>query len=94
MPVPCPKPMLYPRTFGFVIQETIDFEDSPIEDHDSEIMIGNIQNQILTHNGQTNKTEVTTGDDPRRSADIDAGQTGAKVSPWVQSTRFRLVKLH
>lgn len=42
MPVPCPKPMLYPRTFGFVIQETIDFEDSPIEDHDSEIMIGNI----------------------------------------------------
>lgn len=51
-------------------------------------MVGNVQDQVLTHDGQTNKAEVSTGDDPRRSADIDAGQTGATVSPWVPSTQI------
>ena len=53
-------------------------------------MIGNIQEKILTHNGQTDEAEVTTGRDARRSADIDAGQTGATVSPEFSSTRFSI----
>lgn len=49
-------------------------------------MVGNIKDQILAHDGQTDETEVATGDNPRRSTDIDAGQTGAIVSPGVLST--------
>ena len=43
----------------------------------------------MTHNGQTDEAEVTTGSDPRGSADIDAGQTGATVSPEFSSTWFK-----
>ena len=43
-------------------------------------MVGNIHDQVLTHHGQTDETEVTTGIDPRWSADIDAGKTCARVS--------------
>lgn len=50
-------------------------------------MVGDIQDQVLTHDCQTNEAEITTGNDPRGSADIDAGQTGATVSPWIQSTQ-------
>lgn len=53
-------------------------------------MVGDVQDQVLTHNGQTNEAEITTGNDPRGSADIDAGQTGATVSPWVQSTQVMI----
>ena len=44
-------------------------------------MIGHIQNQILAHDGQTDEAEISTGVDPRRSADIDAGKTGAIGQP-------------
>jgi hypothetical protein len=44
-------------------------------------MIGNVQDQVLTHDGQTDEAEIRTGVDPRWSADIDAGKTGAAVSP-------------
>lgn len=53
-------------------------------------MVGDVQDQVLAHDGQADETEVTTGDDPRRSADINAGQTGATVSPWFQSTQFKI----
>ena len=43
-------------------------------------MVGNVHNQVLAHNGQTDETEVTAGIDPRWSADIDAGKTCARVS--------------
>ena len=43
-------------------------------------MVGNIHDQVLTHHGQTDETEVTTGINPRWSADIDAGKTCARVS--------------
>ncbi len=91
----CLKPMLPgQRTFGFIFQETVDLGDCPVEDHDGKIMVGNVQNQILTHYGQTNEAEVTTGNDPRGSADIDAGQTGATVSPLIQSTQSMIDKLY
>lgn len=51
-------------------------------------MVGDIQEKILTHNGQTDEAEITTGSDPRRSADMDAGQTGATVSQEFSSTWF------
>lgn len=53
-------------------------------------MIGDVQDQVLTHNSQANQAEITTGNDPRGSADIDAGQTGATVSPWIQSTQVMI----
>ena len=43
-------------------------------------MVGNVHDQVLAHHSQTDETEVTTGIDPRWSADIDAGKTCAKVS--------------
>ena len=49
-------------------------------------MVGSIQDQVLAHDGQTNEAKVTTGDKSPRSADIDAGETGATVSPWILST--------
>ena len=77
------------RTFGFIVQEAIDFGDCSIEDDDGKVVVGNVQDQILTHDSQTNEAEVSTGKHGRRSADIDAGQTGATVSPTVPSDRFR-----
>ena len=82
------------RTFSFIIQEAIDLVDGTVEDDNVEVVIGHIQDQILAHNGQTYEAEVTTGDDPRGSADIDAGQTGATVSPLVQSTRIKMHGQH
>lgn len=55
-------------------------------------MIRDIQEQILTHNGQTDEAEITTRSDPRRSADIDAGQTGATVSPEFSSILFSIAR--
>ena len=52
-------------------------------------MIRRVHDQVLTHNGQTNEAEITTGTGSRRSADIDAGKTGAAVSPLISSTKFQ-----
>ena len=43
-------------------------------------MVCGIHDQVLAHDGQTDEAEITTGIDPRKSADIDAGETGATVS--------------
>jgi hypothetical protein len=50
-----------------------------------EAMICNVQDQILTHDGQADEAKISTTIDPRGSADIDAGKTGAKVSPLILS---------
>lgn len=44
-------------------------------------MIGHIQDQVLAHDGQTDEAEISTGVNPRWSADIDAGKTGAIGQP-------------
>ena len=69
------------RTFSLIFQETIDLGYSAIEHHDRELVVGDVHDQVLTHDGQTDEAKITTGCDPRRSADIDAGETGATVSP-------------
>ena len=53
-------------------------------------MIGSIHDQVLAHNGQTNKAKITTWNNARRSPDIDAGETGATVSPLILSTEFEV----
>lgn len=73
----------YRRTFGFIFKKAVNLRYSTIEDCDSELMIGHIQNQVLAHDGQTDESEISTEIDPRWSADIDAGQTGAAVSPLI-----------
>ncbi len=74
-------------TFCFIRHESIDLGHGTIESDDIEfLVIGNVQEQILAHDGQTDEAEITTVSDPRRSADIDAGQTGATVSPGFSST--------
>ena len=79
-------------TFCFILHESIDFGHGTVESDDVELlMIGNVQEQILAHDGQTDEAKITTRSDPRRSADIDAGQTGATVSPDFSSTRFSMV---
>lgn len=64
-----------------MIHETVDLSHSTVESHDGKLMVGDIHDQVLAHDGQTNEAEITTGSDSRRSADIDAGETGATVSP-------------
>ena len=61
----------------------IDLGNGPVECYYSEAMVCSIHNQVLAHDGQTNEAEVTTGSRPRWSADIDAGKTGARVSPSI-----------
>ena len=68
------------QTFSLIAQEAIDLGHGTIEGDDGELVVGNVHNQVLAHNGQTDETEVTTGMDPRWSADIDAGKTCAGVS--------------
>ena len=68
------------QTFSLIVQESIDLCHGTVEGHYSELMVGNVHDQVLTHDGQTDKTEVTTGSDPRGSADTDAGKTCAGVS--------------
>ena len=81
------------QTFRFIVHESIDLGHGTVESHDVELlMIGNIQKQILTHDSQTDEAEITTAIDPRRSADIDAGQTGATVSPEFSSTWFSIAR--
>lgn len=43
-------------------------------------MVSSVENQVLAHNGQTDEAEISTRSRMRRSADIDAGETGTKVS--------------
>ena len=74
-----------PRTFGLVFHKPVDLGNGPIEGTDGESMVGHVQDQVLTHNGQTDKAHICTGSHPRRSADVDAGKTGAVVSTKVSS---------
>ena len=71
----------YGRTFSFISQKTVDLGHRAVKHHNGKFVVGNVHDQVLTHDGQTYEAEVTTGNDPRGSADIDAGETGATVSP-------------
>jgi hypothetical protein len=66
-------------TFGFVFEKAIDFRDSAVEHHRGETVVRSIENQVLSHDGEADETEITTRLTVRR-ADIDAGKTRTKVS--------------
>ena len=71
-----------------MVHEPVDLRNGTIKCHDGEFVVSNVHDQVLTHDGQTYEAKITTGIYPRRSADIDAGQTGATVSPMSPSTLF------
>lgn len=70
-------------TLGLVVQEAVNLGGGAVEGADSETVIGNVEDQVLAHDGQTNEAEISTGNRMRRSTDIDAGETGAIVSDQI-----------
>lgn len=77
--------LCFERTLCLIFKKPIDLGRGAVEGDDREAMIGNVHDQVLTHDGQADQAEITTTVDPRRSADIDAGKTGATVSPLILS---------
>lgn len=75
-------------TLGLILQESVDLRDSSVESDNGEAVVGGVQDQVLTHNGQTDKTEITTRGNVRRSTDINAGETRTNVSKESMSTRL------
>jgi hypothetical protein len=67
-------------TLGLVLQETVNLGSCAVVGANGVAVVSNVHDQVLTHNGQTDEAEISTGNDVRRSADIDAGETGAIVS--------------
>jgi hypothetical protein len=49
------------RTLGFVCKEVVNLGDRAVESDDIDAMIGSIQDQVLAHDGQANKAEVSSG---------------------------------
>lgn len=67
-------------TLGLIVEETVNLGGGTVESANGEAVVGSVQNQVLAHNGQTDEAEISTGNMTHRSADIDAGETGAIVS--------------
>jgi hypothetical protein len=76
------------HTFGFILDEAVDLRDGTIEGNDGEAMVGDIHDQVLAHNGQTNEAKISTRFRLRRCTDIDAGQPCAS-SQYQISVVFR-----
>jgi alpha-D-ribose 1-methylphosphonate 5-triphosphate diphosphatase PhnM len=57
----------------------VDLAHGTVESDDGETMIGGIEDQVLSHDSETNEAEITAGNG-RMLADIDASKTCAKVS--------------
>ena len=70
-------------TLCFIVEEAVDLGHSSIEGTNFEAMVGNIHDQVLAHDGQTNEAKIGTGRTPHRFADIEAGETAADVSNMV-----------
>lgn len=64
-----------------------------IKYYNSEAVICHIHDQILTHDGQADEAEISTRFGLRRSADINAGETGAIVSSLVWSEKFQVFEV-
>lgn len=67
-------------TLSLIVEETVNLGGGTVESANGESVIGSVQNQVLAHDGQTDEAEISTRNMMRRSADIDAGETGAIVS--------------
>lgn len=44
---------------GLVLEETVDLGDGTVEGNNSEAVVSGVEDQVLTHDGQTDETEVT-----------------------------------
>jgi hypothetical protein len=75
------------HTLGLVGEETVDLRNGSVVCDNSEAVVGGVKDQVLAHDSQTDEAEITTRDTLRRSADIDAGQTGAEVSNMIMSMK-------
>lgn len=71
-------------TLGLVGKEAVNLGGGTVVGADGETVISNVEDQVLAHNGQTDEAEISTGSRVRRSADINAGETGTIVSDRVQ----------
>lgn len=67
-------------TLGLVCQKAINLGGGTVVSTNLEAVVGNVHDQVLAHDGQTDETEISTRNEVRRGADIDAGETGAIVS--------------
>lgn len=70
-------------TLGLIGEEAVDLGGRAVVSADSETVISNVEDQVLAHNGQTDEAEISTRSRMRRSADINAGETGTIVSDRV-----------
>lgn len=73
-------PLTLSLTLGLIVEETVDLGGGTVVGADSVAVIRSVEDQVLTHDRQTDQTEISTGQRTRRSADIDAGEAGAGVS--------------
>ena len=48
-------------TFCLIRYETVDFGHGTIEADDLETVVGSIEDEILTHDGQADEAEISTG---------------------------------
>jgi len=58
----------------------VNLGNGTVESNNSKSMVGSIQDEVLTHDGQTNQTKITSRFVNRMHADMYAGETGAIVS--------------
>ena len=70
---------LFLLTLGLILEETIDLGNGSVEGNDGETVISSIENQVLAHNGQTDKTKVTTRFRLRK-ASSNAGKSRSKLA--------------
>lgn len=46
------------HTLGLILQKVVDLSNSPVEGNDSVTVVRNVQDQVLTHDGQTDETKI------------------------------------
>lgn len=70
-------------TLGLVGQEAVNLGGCAVVGADRETVVSSVKDQVLAHDGQTDEAEISTRSRVRRSADINAGETGTIVSDRV-----------
>jgi len=78
------------HTLGLVGEEVVDLGNGTVESNDSESVISSVQDQVLTHHGQADQTEISPSGINvskggtaeglrfrRRPADVDSGETSS-----------------
>jgi hypothetical protein len=46
----------------FICNETIDFGDGSVEGNYGEAMVGHVEDEVLTHDGQANEAKISPGE--------------------------------